>query len=89
MGKASRKNESVKLPKRLLGVKVPKKTRKNLNRLLSHVSRREVEPLAAAALGALATFVLEHVEKPLGQMEPSGKLNAKTESEKEHDATAH
>jgi hypothetical protein len=64
MAKASKKDR-IKLPKRLLGVKLPKATRKSLNRMLKSVSTDIARPLAAAAVGAFATIITERLEAPL------------------------
>lgn len=63
MGKA-RKGQ-LKLPKRLMGVKLPKKTRKNLNALLRGVPSSEANPLVGAAVGAFVTIMAERLEQPL------------------------
>jgi hypothetical protein len=55
----------MKLPKRLLGVKLPKKSRKSLNRLLKGASSDVAHPLVAAAVGSFATILAERLEKPL------------------------
>lgn len=63
MGKA--KKGKLKLPKRLMGVKVPKKTRKNLNGLLRGVPASQANPLVGAAIASLVTILAERLEQPL------------------------
>jgi hypothetical protein len=67
MAKGSKKN-SMKLPKRLLGVKLPKKSRKSLNRILKGASSDVAHPLVAAAVGSFATLLAERLEKPLSAL---------------------
>lgn len=64
MAKKSKTNR-IKLPKRLLGVKLPKQSRKNLNRILKGVSSAQANPLVAAAVGSFVTLLAERLEQPL------------------------
>ena len=79
MGKA-RKNQ-LKLPKRLLGVKVPKKSRKSLNALLRGVPSSQANPLVGAVVGSFVTMMVERLEQPLRDLIeaqlPAGKRRSK------------
>lgn len=57
-----KKKDRVKLPKRLMGVKIPKETRRTINALLKDVPARSVKPMLLAAIGSLATGVLARFE---------------------------
>jgi hypothetical protein len=64
MGK-KKKNDRIKLPKRLLGVKLPKEARRNVNDLLAMVPASTAKPLAAMAVTAVTTVLAERLEQPL------------------------
>lgn len=55
MSKNSRK---LKIPKRILGVKVPKETRRTLKALLGSVPAAKAKPMLAATIGTLVTSLL-------------------------------
>lgn len=78
---AKSKKGQLKLPKRLMGVKVPKKTRKNLNALLRSVPASQATPLVGAVVGSLVTILAERLEQPLrdlvGSRLPSDKHRGK------------
>jgi hypothetical protein len=65
---AKKQKNKLKLPKRLLGVKTPKQTRKSLNRLLSLAPEAETNKLVAAAVGSLLTVLAERLEQPLRRL---------------------
>ena len=75
MGKKAKKG--MKLPKQLLGVKLPKKSRKSLNRMLKSVSSDEVSPLVAATVSSVVTLLAERLERPLEAL-----LNPATERDR-------
>lgn len=60
MGK--KKKNRVKLPKRLMGVKIPKETRRTVNAMLKDVPSGSLKPMLLAAIGTLATSVLARFE---------------------------
>ena len=60
MGK--KKKDRVKLPKRLMGVKIPKETRRTINAILKDVPASSIKPTLLAAIGTLATSVVARFE---------------------------
>ena len=64
MGK-KKKSDRIKLPKRLLGVKLPKEARRNVNDLLALVPASTAKPMATMAVTAVATVLAERLEEPL------------------------
>jgi len=68
MSKKSKKNDRLKLPKRFAGVKIPKDTRKSINRLLKDLPSPAAKPLLTAAVGALVTALAARIEDPLREM---------------------
>ena len=77
----SKTKDRVKLPKRLLGVKIPKATRKSVNAMLKGIPAPTAKPLLAVAVGALMTSLAARLEGPLqeliekgvGDKKPGGK----------------
>jgi hypothetical protein len=67
MGKA-KKQDRIKLPKRIAGVKVPKEARKSVNRLLRTLPAPSAKPLLVAALGTLVTSLAKALEDPLREL---------------------
>jgi hypothetical protein len=61
----NRKKDQIKLPKRLLGVKLPKEARRNVNDLLALVPASTAKPIATMAVTAVATVLVERLEQPL------------------------
>lgn len=57
--------DRVKLPKRFLGVKIPKATRKSVNAMLKDVPAPAVKPLMTMAVGGLVTALAARFEAPL------------------------
>jgi hypothetical protein len=57
--------DRVKLPKRLLGVKIPKATRKSVNAMLKDVPAPALKPLMTMAVGGLVTALAARFEAPL------------------------
>lgn len=66
MGK--KKNDRIKLPKRIAGVKIPKQARKSVNTLLKGVPAPAARPLLGAAIAALVTTLAEKLENPLREL---------------------
>lgn len=59
------KNKPLKMPKRLLGAKLPKDARRTLNRLLKLAPADAAKPLITAAVGGIAVALAERLEQPL------------------------
>ena len=57
-----------KLPKRFLGVKIPKATRHNLNAMLKQLPTSAAKPLLGAAVGTLVTALATRLETPLREL---------------------
>jgi len=53
------KSKSFKLPKRINGYKLPKKSRKSANRFLRRVQGPELEGLMGVVLGAMAAHLAD------------------------------
>lgn len=53
-----KKKDRVKLPKRLMGVKVPKETRRTINAILKDVPASSIKPMLLTAIGTLTSSVL-------------------------------
>ncbi len=77
MAKAN-KTKSLKLPKRLLGVRVPKANRKRVNRLLKNLPDAPANPLVAAAIGSVMALLLERLEQPLNELVAGPKKTGRT-----------
>jgi hypothetical protein len=67
MAKKSKKNR-LKLPKRVLGARIPKDSRKRINGLLKHAPASESRPIVAAAVSIVATMLAERLEGPLNEL---------------------
>jgi adenine/guanine phosphoribosyltransferase-like PRPP-binding protein len=66
---SKKKNKDrVKLPKRFLGVKIPKATRKNVNAMLKGVPAPAVKPVLTAAVGGLVAALAARLEGPLQEL---------------------
>lgn len=74
---AKKAKGGLKLPKRLLGVKVPKQTRKHLNGLLKELVGGEANPLVAAAVGSMLAVVTERLGKPMDDRAPYAEKAAR------------
>lgn len=61
----SKKRKAAKLPKKFLGVKIPKATRKQVNGLLKTMPAASSKPLLGAAVGALMTALAVRLEQPI------------------------
>lgn len=83
MTKNKTKGGTLRFPKTILGVKVPKKTRKNLNALLKRVPASDANPLVAAAVGALLPIIVERLERPLEDFVNAGKRVKEANATKE------
>jgi hypothetical protein len=59
----SKTKNRVKLPKRLLGVKIPKATRKLVRAQFKDLPSDKAEPLIAAAVGTLVAILTAKVEQ--------------------------
>lgn len=59
---SKKKKGRVKLPKRLMGVKIPKETRRRINAVLKDVPARSIKPMLQAAIGMLASNVIARFE---------------------------
>lgn len=64
----SKKRKAAKLPKKVLGVKIPKATRRNVNGLLKAMPKSTAKPLLGAAVGALVTALAARLEQPLQEL---------------------
>ena len=77
----AKKNKKLKLPKRLLGVKLPKDARKTLNKLLKVAPADAAKPLISMAVGGVAVALAERLEQPLKDLLdrdwPGGKATEK------------
>ncbi len=62
------KGKRMKLPKRLLGVKVPKDARRQINGLLKLAPHDAAKPLIAMAVGTVAVALAEKLEHPLQEL---------------------
>lgn len=62
------KNKRLKMPKRLLGVKLPKDARRTVNRLLKLAPADAAKPLISAAVGGIAVALAEKLEQPLKEL---------------------
>lgn len=60
----SDKKNRLKLPKRLLGVKIPKATRKLVKAQFKGVAADKAEPQIAAAVGTLVAILTAKVDQP-------------------------
>jgi hypothetical protein len=60
----SKKNR-LKLPKKLLGVEIPKTSRKQVDKLLKNLPADSAKPLLGAAVAALVTALAARLEQPL------------------------
>ena len=68
------KKNKVRIPKRVLGFKLRKGTRKDLRKLLNMLESPQTKALAMSAAGGIAAFLAEHfAEEKLTQMEKRGK----------------
>ena len=56
------KMKQAKLPKKLLGVKIPKKTRRSINTLLKDIPGNVAMPLLSAAVGAVLNGIVNRLE---------------------------
>ena len=86
MSKKSMKKDRLKLPKRFLGVKIPKDTRRAVNKLLKDLPAPAAKPLLTAAVGALVTALAARIEDPLRELVEKRTTPAKP-SEKSPAAT--
>jgi hypothetical protein len=68
---------SVKLPKRLLGVKIPKPTRKLVKAQFKGVPDDKAEPMIAAAVGTLVAILTAKVDQPQAEVAKSPSLSKK------------
>ena len=68
MSKKSKKNDSLKLPKRFAGVKIPKDARRSVNRLLKDLPSPAAKPLLTAAVGGLIAALAARLEEPIRDM---------------------
>ncbi len=68
MSKKNKKKDRLKLPKRFLGVKIPKNTRRTVNKLLKDLPAPAAKPVLTAAVGALATALVARIEDPLREL---------------------
>lgn len=64
----SKTKNRLKLPKRLLGVKIPKTTRKQVNAVLAGLPGDTAKPLLAVAVGGLVTALAARLEQPLAEL---------------------
>ena len=62
MSKNKKKKDRVKLPKRLMGVKIPKETRRTINALLKDIPATSIKPTLLAAIGTLASGIVARFE---------------------------
>lgn len=77
--------KKTKLPKRILGAKMPKDARKRLNRLLRVAPAGDVRPIVAGAVAIIATLLADRLEGPLADMlARSGLDGTKSGSRPEH-----
>ena len=67
---SKKKKDRVKLPKRLLGVKIPKETRRTINAVLKDVPASSLRPMLLAAISALTSSVVARFQGDEGQEEP-------------------
>ena len=77
MSKKSKKKDRLKLPKRFLGVKIPKDTRRAVNKLLKDMPEPAAKPLLTAAVGALVTALAARIEDPLRELIENRKAPSK------------
>jgi hypothetical protein len=61
----AKKNKKIKLPKKMLGLKVPKQPRKAVNAVLKQVPASQSQPTLAVAIGLLATALAKQLEGPI------------------------
>jgi hypothetical protein len=76
-----RKKDRIKLPKRLLGVKIPKATRKQVNALLKQLPTSTAKPLLGATVGTLVAALAARLEQPLHDLIESYTRPGKTSAE--------
>lgn len=74
---SKKKNDRIKLPKTLMGVKLPKQSRREVNRLLKNLPASTAKPLIATAVGAIATILAERLDQPLKTLIESGERRLK------------
>jgi hypothetical protein len=68
------KKDKVKIPKRVLGFKLRKGTRKDLRKLLNLLESPQTKALAMSAVGGIGAFLAEHfAEEKLTQFEKRGR----------------
>lgn len=68
------KKNKVKIPKRVLGFKLSKGSRKDLKRLLNMLESPQTKALLMSAVGGIAAFLAEHfAEEKLTQFEKRGR----------------
>jgi hypothetical protein len=65
---SKKKDKGFKVPKKLMGFKLSKGTRKDLNKLIKMVTHPDTRSLALSAMGAISALLAErmaaHHEKP-------------------------
>jgi hypothetical protein len=79
----SKKKNAPKLPKRFLGVKLPKATRKSVNALLKGLPSDTAKPLLGAAVGALIAALAAKLEQPLADLVEAQTATKKSRSKAE------
>ncbi|MFC0204579.1 hypothetical protein [Novosphingobium soli] len=84
-----KKKGSVKLPKRLMGVKIPKDLRSTINAALKEVPAHTLKPLLLSAVGALATGVLGRLSGEAEGSRPAPVTGARTARRKDEPTLRH
>jgi len=65
MSKKRKHKDRLKLPKRLLGVKLPKDTRRRVNGLLKELPSPAAHPAASILVGTVVSALAARLEDPL------------------------
>ncbi|HKX78437.1 MAG TPA: hypothetical protein VJM34_07960 [Novosphingobium sp.] len=65
MTKKSKAKGAIKLPKSIMGMKLPKKARRSVNKLFRSAHSSKADLFVTALAGALATKLAEHMNEPL------------------------
>ena len=60
-----KKRNKMRLPKRLMGVKLPKEARRGVNGLLKSLPPSAAKPIIVAAVSGIALVLAEKLEHPL------------------------
>lgn len=91
---AKKNKKGIKVPKKMLGIKLPKQPRKSVNALMKQVPASQAQPTLAIVVGLLATAIATQLEGPIKEFldrqdAPKGKTRKLPDQPQPPSAAAH